>query len=123
LEKLHDPTNNAPTSGKSAAAPDRAADDTRQKLRAIARKTRREQWYQCGMFVKRVGLMEADYGTLLGGLGELAMVTDHDVASRWKATGDTMLQHTGNTQRIASRGQHLSVQQTRIISIAEHCRL
>jgi hypothetical protein len=67
-------------------------DDTKQKLRALARQTRQEQRYQYGKLVELAGLVHIDAGTLLGGLCELAtMITDRERALRWKALGDVRL--------------------------------
>jgi hypothetical protein len=68
-------------------------DDTKRKLRALARQAQQEQRYRCGEYVELAGLAHLNPGTLLGGLCELAtMLTDREQASRWKAVGDARLE-------------------------------
>ena len=67
-------------------------DDTKRKLRALARQGQQERRYRCGEYVELAGLAHLDPGTLLGGLCELAtMLTDREQVSRWKAAGDARL--------------------------------
>ena len=67
-------------------------EDTKKKLRALARQTQHEQRYRYGEFVERAGLVHLDPGTLLGGLCALAaMSTASDTASRWKVVGEARL--------------------------------
>jgi hypothetical protein len=77
-------------------------EDTRQKLRALARHTQCERRYQYGMLVELAGLKQVDSGTLLGGLCEVAtMLAETQTASRWKAHGDVLLE--AHRQRKAHR--------------------
>jgi hypothetical protein len=64
----------------------------KQKLRALARQTRREQRARHGEYVELAGLAHLDPGTLLGGLYELAaMLTDPACVARWKVQGEARL--------------------------------
>jgi hypothetical protein len=64
----------------------------KQKLRALARQTRREQRARHGEYVKLAGLAHLDPGTLLGGLCELAtLLIDPERVACWKAQGDARL--------------------------------
>jgi Conjugal transfer protein TraD len=65
----------------------------KQKLRALARETRREQRARHGEYVEVAGLAQLDPGTLLGGLCELAtLLTDAERVARWKVRGDATLE-------------------------------
>jgi hypothetical protein len=67
-------------------------EDTRQKLRALARQARHEQRYRSGELVELAGLVHLDPAILLGGLCALAVMSaDSDTASRWKAVGEARL--------------------------------
>jgi hypothetical protein len=62
---------------------------TKQKLRALTRHTRQEQYYRHGEYVELAGLAHLDPGTLLGGLCELAaLLTDPKRVTRWKELGE-----------------------------------
>lgn len=67
-------------------------EDTKRKLRALARHTQREQRYRCGECVELAWLAHLDSGTLLGGLCEVATgLADRERAAQWKAVGDARL--------------------------------
>jgi hypothetical protein len=77
-------------------------EETKRKLRVLAKQTQREQRYQYGVLVELAGLTTVDHGTLLGGLCDLAaMIADQDTASRWKTQGDAKIEE--HRQRKAHR--------------------
>jgi hypothetical protein len=67
-------------------------EDTKQKLRALARQAQHEQRYRSGELVELAGLVHLEPATLLGGLCALAaMSADNDTASCWRAVGEARL--------------------------------
>ena len=79
-------------------------EETKRKLRTLARQAQRDRRYRCGALVELAGLAEVEPSMLLGGLCELAdMIDDASAASRWKAIGETKL---GAQRRRKSHRQH-----------------
>jgi hypothetical protein len=66
--------------------------ETRRRLRALARHTQHELRYRCGELVELAGLASLDPATLLGGLCALAeRLTDTETVAHWKTVGEGQL--------------------------------
>lgn len=68
-------------------------EETKRKLRALARQERHERQTRCGELVELAGLADVEQATPLGGLCALAeMLSDQDTVSRWETVGETKLE-------------------------------